>query len=246
MGSQYYSNDSTVNSIVEELVDRGFFFENGKGHGKLWTPGEKAFVVVVPKTPGDNRASLNFRSDVRRFLRANGWDPLAEDKRMLEIKERRANSINRPFAALAEAPAPTLEAEPVPAAPPEPKPLTGKDFLLVDELRVHQGLSWGEVTEKLNGMGFTTRDGNPVNVVQVTQWFNARRRILAPEPVVAEEQAPAVEVKAAPAPVPALPVQKTPFLIEVTELISSNLSDEMKEKFLVSIAREHLSKGGGQ
>ena len=60
-----YSNDKTVSALVRTLVRSGWQYVNGKTHGKLVAPNGRR--LAVPGTPSDWRASLNFRSDIRRI-----------------------------------------------------------------------------------------------------------------------------------------------------------------------------------
>ena len=58
-----YSKDKRINTMVKNLVRKGWAFTWGKKHGRLSPPecGEK---LTVPKSPSDWRASLNFKRDV--------------------------------------------------------------------------------------------------------------------------------------------------------------------------------------
>ena len=60
-----YSNDKAVSALVRALVSSGWKYVSGKTHGKLVAPNGRR--LAVPGTPGDWRAYLNFRSDIRRI-----------------------------------------------------------------------------------------------------------------------------------------------------------------------------------
>lgn len=63
-----YSTSKEINIFVRQLVRDGWSFQNGGRHGRLYAPA-RAAILSVPCTPGDKRAFINFRQDVRRVLR---------------------------------------------------------------------------------------------------------------------------------------------------------------------------------
>jgi hypothetical protein len=63
-----YSKCKEIDSLVSRLVRRGWSFQWGGKHGKVGHPTHGG-KIIVPKTPSDYRAYLNFRSDVKRLLR---------------------------------------------------------------------------------------------------------------------------------------------------------------------------------
>lgn len=58
-----YCKDKKINALVKELCSLGWGYRKGKKHGKLIAPDGRK--LVVPSTPSDWRAHLNFRRDVR-------------------------------------------------------------------------------------------------------------------------------------------------------------------------------------
>lgn len=62
-----YSNCKEINRYVKRQVQKGWFFTHGKKHGKLSHPSGKV-VLIVPKTPSDWRAPLNFHRDLDRAI----------------------------------------------------------------------------------------------------------------------------------------------------------------------------------
>jgi len=61
-----YSANKDLNTFVVNLIKKGWTFSRQGSHGKIRTP-NGAFFVVVPSTPSDRRAFLNFRSDIKRL-----------------------------------------------------------------------------------------------------------------------------------------------------------------------------------
>lgn len=62
-----YSSCKEINVLVNALVREGWEFCRGGKHGKL-RRAKDARALVVPGSPSDHRAALNFRRDVRRFI----------------------------------------------------------------------------------------------------------------------------------------------------------------------------------
>lgn len=58
-----YCKDKKINAQVKELCSLGWRFRRGSKHGKLTAPNGRKLIVA--STPGDRRAHLNFRRDVR-------------------------------------------------------------------------------------------------------------------------------------------------------------------------------------
>ncbi|MCH8543856.1 MAG: hypothetical protein LAT61_09825 [Alcanivorax sp.] len=67
-----YSSDSAINNMVKKFIRLGWSHVKGGKHGKLRSP-TGDIRLVVPSTPGDWRASRQFRADLRRQLRQMGY-----------------------------------------------------------------------------------------------------------------------------------------------------------------------------
>lgn len=65
----YFSKNKDINQLTHELVQDGWTYARGR-HFKLFPP-DGCGMVIVPSTPGDRRAFLNFRRDVRQRLLGN-------------------------------------------------------------------------------------------------------------------------------------------------------------------------------
>lgn len=64
-----YSSGKEIDDLVRRLVRDGWRFRRGGRHGRLLHPYNQR-AVIVPCTPGDRRAWLNFRQDVKKANRA--------------------------------------------------------------------------------------------------------------------------------------------------------------------------------
>jgi predicted RNA binding protein YcfA (HicA-like mRNA interferase family) len=62
-----YSVDKNVDSLVCELLDKGWQPLRRKRHWQIVSPTGNR--LTVPITPSDGRAWMNFRGDVRRLTR---------------------------------------------------------------------------------------------------------------------------------------------------------------------------------
>lgn len=60
-----YSKDPFIARLVHQLLEQGWQFSTGKKHGKLRAPNGK--ILVVPRTPSDIRAHLNFKRNIKRI-----------------------------------------------------------------------------------------------------------------------------------------------------------------------------------
>lgn len=61
-----YSSSKEIDALVRALIRDGWCFRRGAKHGRLYSP-QGWPMLTVPGTPGDRRAFLNFRQDVRRI-----------------------------------------------------------------------------------------------------------------------------------------------------------------------------------
>jgi len=61
-----YSNNKDINCFVRRLIKHGCTFVKSKKHGVLFAPqGQR---TIVPSTPSDIRAYMNFKKDVLRRM----------------------------------------------------------------------------------------------------------------------------------------------------------------------------------
>ena len=62
-----YSKNKEINNLVRRLLKKfGFEVKSKNNHLKLWNDAKKV-TIIVPQTPSDGRAVLNFFADVRRL-----------------------------------------------------------------------------------------------------------------------------------------------------------------------------------
>ena len=62
-----YSSDKNIEALVKQLIKDGWQYFRRRKHGRIKPP-QGYPVLTVPCTPGDCRAFLNFRRDVRHVL----------------------------------------------------------------------------------------------------------------------------------------------------------------------------------
>ena len=61
-----YSKNKEIHELVKRLLKEfGFIVKSKNNHLKIWNE-EKRTTLMVPQTPSDGRAVLNFFADVRR------------------------------------------------------------------------------------------------------------------------------------------------------------------------------------
>lgn len=65
-----FSSDKDINLFAKDLVRDGWRFKSGKKHSKLLAPGSRD-MVVIPSTPGKQRALQEMESTVKRICRRN-------------------------------------------------------------------------------------------------------------------------------------------------------------------------------
>jgi len=228
-----YSKNEVISDIVTELVERGFDYKRDGPHGKLFAP-NRHFVVAVPLTPSDWRAEKNFRADVRRFLRTHNYDPLAEDAEQ-ERKERKL------FNPVVVTPAKKQEEEKV------TKSINEVDFQYVVDLH-KAGKTYTEICTILNAQGYRLPSGGEIKMGNLSGWLT--RRGYQPKVAAYGKYTTSVsrirEPASPPPPPPPPPPQeqerpskKFPLLHDVMEIVSSNLSDELKETFLKHVVAKH-------
>ena len=61
-----YCSMKEINDLVKQQLRKDWSFSRGGKHGRL-TPPRGSLFLVVPCTPGDRRAYLNFRRDIRHI-----------------------------------------------------------------------------------------------------------------------------------------------------------------------------------
>jgi predicted RNA binding protein YcfA (HicA-like mRNA interferase family) len=60
-----FSTDKNIDSLVRELLVEGWQPSKRKRHWQVVSP--KGRAQTIPLTPSDNRAWMNFRSDIKRI-----------------------------------------------------------------------------------------------------------------------------------------------------------------------------------
>lgn len=237
MGLPQLTKSKFIQELCEDLHTKGFTFERGGNHWKVYSPTGQ-FVQPIPGTLSDYRGELNWRSDIRKFLRINNYPPLESD---VKLK-------NKPFAvALAPEEPSTPPQEPV-EHEVDFKTLKDDDFDHVLRLYEAKG-TWTAVAEIISAQGYRSRVGTKLGASNLSAWMQVRGWVnpnlgtrggevihVAEMPKVEDKPVP-VESQPRPEWKPPLephviPKNLYPLLSEVTEIVSSNLADAMKEKML--------------
>ena len=228
-----YSSDDQINEVVHELIDRYWLPVRGTKHWKLFSPSGD-FRFIINGSPSDFRAPTKFISDVKRILKQRGEEPLERHRKPMEKQ-------------ITVGPAWAKEPARIIVKPAEPKietkveqrghfiPRDPKNQELILKLR-EEGKGNGDIATILTAMGYAKLAGGQYDSQDVALWFyKIKKETEAPAPKAKEAKA---QVTNQPPPLP--PIHT--FLSEVMEIVSSNLSDEAKERFLVVAAKEWVSK----
>lgn len=65
-----YSNNKDINQEVQMLIKSGWKVKNGSKHAKVISP--EGHRLIIPSTPSDHRAWLNFSRDIRKINKKQG------------------------------------------------------------------------------------------------------------------------------------------------------------------------------
>lgn len=232
----YYSKDKDIQALCEELEDRGFVMRRGGVHWKIYFPDGVRFFRPVNSTPSDFRASVKFRGDIRRMLRENNMEPLEQDQPRKKV-EVTFNQIKFPK---------------VEESKPAQRVVTDEDWAYAKTLK-DSGKKYAEIAEIFRAQGivgpgkpweqdkpkvFMTSSSIARKFVQLGYSREYKRKdTLTPAPAsappVAKTPEPAVEVRRVEAPKPSHPI-----LSKITEIVTSNLPDYLKEEFLSRYVQE--------
>lgn len=61
-----YSSSKDIQKLVQRLIQEGWSFEPGRRHHRIYPSHGRSFLVI-PGTPSDCRAFINFSADARRL-----------------------------------------------------------------------------------------------------------------------------------------------------------------------------------
>ncbi len=238
----HYSTCEVRQSICEELVARGFNMVRGGKHWKLFKPNGQ-FVRTVATTPADCNGHLMFHSAIKRMLRQDGFLPLERD-------QRRKKEIKMNEGTLTISPQWAHEKEratrPV-AVEPQVKHLTYPgDFTDIEKL-LKSGKAYADIAVIYKSMGYVHRVKNrPLERININQFMNEHGLRIYKQSKRERQSPHAVQTPAAPTVEAPKPIGHTKFqlLRDVEEIVSSNLNDEKKEKFLQMLFAETVKAAG--
>lgn len=63
---QKFSSNKDINKLVHQLIKQGWRIKYGKKHHHIVNPNGRKYVI--PCTPSDHRAFINFQKDIQRSL----------------------------------------------------------------------------------------------------------------------------------------------------------------------------------
>lgn len=208
---------------IEDYLKANGFTLHRQGKHVIYA-NEKGRTLSVSRSPSDFRHENNVIRDIKRAQRVSGLEfvgPFAAS----EKKEKPLTSTM---------PTPRPPFNPLPIEVPKPKikvfDQEAKEIIFAG---ADQGKTAKEIAVFLTPLGYTDKDGEPVHFRHV-------------QAVIANR---ASQLKAATAPpkvkepTPRGPYKKKnnhSFIHDVSEIITSNLSDDMKEKFIVQLCQEHM------
>jgi hypothetical protein len=227
-----------IQETVEELMRRGWQIRSGAKHWKIYSPDGKD-MQTIPGSPSDGRSELNFRADVRRILKRRG---------------EYVNSFNSPKIITPATPTSKPLSELLPEKDKnQARYADDPDFIPhVCEL-IRLGKSITDIIslcEKAGYVGRLSRKPITANGLRYMLWQKriSVREMQGKPPMKKSKVKGAVKdgeilkdsvtyAKSKEA-----PESRHPLLHEVLEIVSSNLSEDKKEKFLLSVAREFVQE----
>lgn len=205
-------------SKIDDYLKANGFTLHRYGKHLIYTNGVRH--LSVSKTASDFRQEDNVIRDIKRVQRASGL-PFVDPFR-IEKKEKLPVTTSMPI------PREAFNAPRVEVEQKKVKPLDteAKEIMLSGR---SQGKTTPEIAQVLAGLGYTDKEGSPVHFRHVNAALathaSAERRNNPPPPKPVKEK----PAKA----------QRNKLLHDVSEILTSNLSDDMKEKFIIQLCQEH-------
>lgn len=269
MAHQKYSANKEIHEHVVQLVARGWIYEKGGKHGKIFTP-DRSLRGSVPLTPSDYRTSLNFIRDIKRLERGQK----VGENDMEHIPKQSPINLSPNWAKdrdkTVEEKRPVIQ-EPIKHV--QERPLDDEAFELIKKL--HQsGKEYNDIFHIINAQGFRLPRGGMTDGTQISNFMRKRgyrtkrtsaefkafkeqklferlqRKHGAKEEVAIQQlvhrSAPVPEYvpQIVSQPMTVIPKVESshPFLHEVSEIVTSNMPDAMKERMLRLLAKAMVLK----
>ncbi len=213
-----YSKDDHINDEVNRLVsEEGWFVQRGGKHFKLYSPDRK-IRHIIPGTPSDGRASLNWLSDLRRLKRR-----FEGDKPVNHIPKQPL------YSALISPSKPPMEPMKQEPAFKTPKRLKSSELSFIQNLALKEGKTHSEIAAIYAAQGYKTTHGNSITGAYIANFIS--RNTTKAKSVKHEYYKATKSVKET----GYESKQEADVLTEVMEVVSSNLSDELKRRFIRTV-----------
>lgn len=199
-----------LNGFSLKRRGRHLVYQNAQGHN-----------FVTAATPSDYRAEMNIRKELERVCRRLGQKFIEHEPQ----KEKPVNQFNTPRVVTQNVP----NIAPVPSAPQPPKVKTmDAEALRICIEGMKNKIGQQKISDILNGLHYTTVTGLPLQQKDVSLFLNKNGyKYKNTTPTIATSDG---EVKR--------PISRSKFIDQVTEILSSNLSDDMKEVLLIKFVED--------
>lgn len=202
---------------IDAYLKANGFSLHRQGKHLIYSNGVRS--LSVSRSPSDWRHESNVIRDIKRVVHASQRefvDPYA-------MPEKKEKPVTQQFNT------PRVQVE-------QPKVKLfdqhAKDLMLAGRA---EGKKTPEIAQVLAALGYTDKEGKPVhfrhvNVALATiEWTTNPKPKKAPEPAPKKDKAHAAPTKK----------DRSKFIHDVAEIITSNLSEDMKEKFIVQTVKDY-------
>lgn len=227
-----YSSNKDMQEAVRTVVQAGWRHEVGGKHGRVWAP-DGNFWVGHSLSPSDPYAFRNFIRDIRKVCMKKGLtDPFGP---MLEIGPRWAKEQEPK---VHEHSASIHQFNEIVEEKPVYKQLDEEAARTIQQLR-EAGKSGLEVCEILAAQGYRARTGSAYKPTNVSQFFTWRKKKALQDKRDRKEARLAskdqlIDNRGIGQTTP----PATGILLDVQEVVTSNLSDHAKTKFLEMLIKQ--------
>lgn len=207
---------------IDEYLKANGFTLHRQGKHLIYTNGKHN--LSISRSPSDFRQENNVIRDIKRCQAASGFifvDPYA-------IPEKKEKPVTQQFNT------PRVQVE-------QPKVKLfdqyAKDLMLAGRA---EGRKTPEIAQVLAALGYTDKEGKPVHFRHVNVALASIKLDSMPNRGQDLKQPkPKKQVKERPQWTPPSKKDRTKFIHDVAEIITSNLSEDMKEKFIIQIVKDY-------
>lgn len=212
----------TSKEEFEDLIElNGFTIKRVNNH-IVYSDGTSN--VVTAKTPSDHRALNNMVRDLKSACRRSGRDFKMFEQEVRIRKPKQEQKENQLFN-------PALPKEII--MEKKIMPLDDRAFEMAKAM-TEQGMKQSDIADRLNAIGYTlTKPGTKVSQSELSRFLRGRGLQKNNQSVISKKKIAAGTVR--------MPkkTKKLSLLQKVEDIISSNLSNEMKEEFVMTCVSKH-------